>query len=66
MTVGSGVAIDRAQQVEHLYQAFRLQVEVVAYKFDDAVIIAEDGVAYLKVDLGVVDKGRLEEYAVQG
>jgi MFS family permease len=33
---------------------------------DDAVIIAEDGVAYLKVDLGTVDKARLEEYAVQG
>jgi MFS family permease len=33
---------------------------------DDAVIIAEDGVAYLKVDLGIVDKARLEEYAVQG
>ncbi|MEW8395539.1 MAG: MFS transporter, partial [Candidatus Thiodiazotropha sp.] len=33
---------------------------------DDAVIIAEDGVAYLKVDLGIVDRDRLEEYAVQG
>lgn len=33
---------------------------------DDAVIIAEDRVAYLKVDLGIVDKDRLEEYAVQG
>ncbi|MGD9172463.1 MAG: MFS transporter, partial [Candidatus Thiodiazotropha sp.] len=33
---------------------------------NDAVIIAEDGVAYLKVDLGVVDRDRLEEYAVQG
>jgi predicted MFS family arabinose efflux permease len=33
---------------------------------DDAVIIAEDGVAYLKVDLGIVDRERLEEYAVQG
>jgi MFS family permease len=33
---------------------------------DEAVIIAEDGVAYLKVDLGIVDRERLEEYAVQG
>jgi predicted MFS family arabinose efflux permease len=33
---------------------------------NDAVIIAEDGVAYLKVDLGVVDRKRLDEYAVQG
>ncbi|MCM8854288.1 MAG: MFS transporter [Candidatus Thiodiazotropha sp.] len=33
---------------------------------DDAVIIAEDGVAYLKVDLGIVDQDALDLYAVQG
>ncbi|MCU7921084.1 MAG: MFS transporter, partial [Candidatus Thiodiazotropha sp. (ex Dulcina madagascariensis)] len=32
----------------------------------DAVIIAEDGVAYLKVDLTVVDREALDGYAVQG
>jgi predicted MFS family arabinose efflux permease len=33
---------------------------------NDAVIIAEDGVAYLKVDLNVVDQELLDGYAVQG
>jgi predicted MFS family arabinose efflux permease len=33
---------------------------------DDAVIIAEDGVAYLKVDLKIVDQQTLDGYAVQG
>jgi hypothetical protein len=32
----------------------------------DAVIIAEDGVAYLKVDLKIVDQAVLDGYAVQG
>ncbi|RLW67824.1 MAG: hypothetical protein B6D71_15650, partial [gamma proteobacterium symbiont of Stewartia floridana] len=31
---------------------------------DDAVIIAEDEVAYLKVDLQVVDQQVLDDYAV--
>jgi hypothetical protein len=31
---------------------------------DDAVVIAEDGVAYLKVDLKVVDQQVLDDYAV--
>ncbi|MES9832556.1 MAG: MFS transporter [Candidatus Thiodiazotropha sp. LLP2] len=33
---------------------------------DDAVIIAEDRVAYLKVDLKIVDQELLDGYAVQG
>ena len=33
---------------------------------DDAVIIAEDEVAYLKVDLSIVDQEVLDGYAVQG
>jgi MFS family permease len=33
---------------------------------DDAVIIAEDGVAYLKVDLKVVDQQILDDYAAVG
>ena len=37
-----------------------LEIEGVA----QAVVIAEEGVAYLKVDLGLVDEAALDAYSV--